>query len=358
MAPPNGHAGDDPAASPIRGLIGTAPAMLEVYAMTRRVAASNASVLLVGETGTGKELVAKALHQLSPRGSGPFVRVNCGALSESLLESELFGHVRGSFTGAIANRTGRFEAAHTGTIFLDEINSTTPKLQVKLLRVLQEREFERVGDTETIRVDTRVVAASNRELLDEVARETFREDLYYRLNVVPIYLPPLRARRDDIPLLVSHFLEHYNEANDRYVVHIQKEALAALGKYHWPGNVRELQNVVERCVVLAPGDELTLDLLPTAIRGGRPPVTIPGRGGDLDSLARDLVEQGMSTVGPGDDTLFERIVSRVERELIAQMLAACGGVQLKAAARLGINRNTLRKKLVEHGMDGAADENG
>jgi DNA-binding NtrC family response regulator len=176
--------------------------------------------------------------------------------------------------------------------------------------------------------------------------------------VVPIHLPPLRSRRDDIPALVSHFLEHYNRENDRYVVHIQKEALAALGKYHWPGNVRELQNVVERCVVLAPGDELTLDLLPTAIRGGRPPVTIPGRGGDLDSLARDLVEQGMSTVGPGDDTLFERIVSRVERELIAQMLAACGGVQLKAAARLGINRNTLRKKLVEHGMDGAADENG
>jgi transcriptional regulator with PAS, ATPase and Fis domain len=358
MALPNGPAGDDPAASPIRGLIGSAPAMLEVYAMTRRVAVSNASVLLVGETGTGKELVAKAIHQLSPRGSGPFVRVNCGALSESLLESELFGHVRGSFTGAIANRTGRFEAAHTGTIFLDEINSTTPKLQVKLLRVLQEREFERVGDTETIRVDTRVIAASNRELLDEVARETFREDLYYRLNVVPIYLPPLRARRDDIPLLVSHFLEHYNEVNDRYVVHIQKEALSALAKYHWPGNVRELQNVVERCVVLAPGDELTLDLLPAAIRGGRPPVTLPGRGGDLDSLARDLVEQGMTTAGPADDNLFERIVSRVERELIAQMLAACGGVQLKAAARLGINRNTLRKKLVEHGMDGAGEDEG
>ncbi|MFM8378475.1 MAG: sigma-54 factor interaction domain-containing protein, partial [Planctomycetia bacterium] len=171
--------GDD-AASPIAGLIGSGPAMAEVYAMTRRVAASNASVLLVGETGTGKELVAKAIHELSARGSGPFVRVNCGALSESLLESELFGHVRGAFTGAVANRTGRFEAAHTGTIFLDEINSTTPKLQVKLLRVLQEREFERVGDTETVRFDTRVVAASNRDLLDEVARERFREDLYYR----------------------------------------------------------------------------------------------------------------------------------------------------------------------------------
>jgi DNA-binding NtrC family response regulator len=349
---PGQHA-DDPSAPPIRGLIGSSGAMQEVYATTRRVAASNASVLLLGETGTGKELIAKAIHELSPRGSGPFVRVNCGALSESLLESELFGHVRGAFTGAVANRAGRFEAAHTGTIFLDEINSTTPKLQVKLLRVLQEREFERVGDTETVRVDTRVIAASNRDLLDEVAKETFREDLYYRLNVVPIHLPPLRARRDDIPLLLTHFLELYNEENDRYVVHIDKAALDALVKYHWPGNVRELQNVVERCVVMAPGDEITPDLLPAAMRGEKTAAasSLPGRGGDLDSLARDLVEQGMTTAGPDDDNLFDRVVSRVERELIAQMLAACGGVQLKAAARLGINRNTLRKKLLEHGLE-------
>ena len=217
--------------------------------------------------------------------------------------------------------------------------------------MLQEREFERVGDTETIRVDTRVIAASNRDLLDEVAKEIFREDLYYRLNVVPIVLPPLRSRREDIPLLVSHFLELYNEQNDRYVVHLQTDALDALVRYHWPGNVRELQNVVERCVVMAPGDEITLDLLPTAIRGGRPSSTMPGRGGDLDSLARDLVEQGLATTAAEDDTLFDRVVSRVERELIAQMLAACGGVQLKAAARLGINSNTLRKKLLEHGLE-------
>ncbi|MFM8579406.1 MAG: sigma-54 interaction domain-containing protein [Planctomycetaceae bacterium] len=339
------------ASAPISGVVGNGAAMSEVYSMTRRVAVTNASVLLVGETGTGKELIARAIHELSPRGSGPFVRVNCGALSESLLESELFGHVRGSFTGAIANRTGRFAAAHTGTIFLDEINSTTPKLQVKLLRVLQEREFERVGDTETIRVDTRVIAASNRELLDEVAKETFREDLYYRLNVVPIYLPPLRQRRDDIPALVSHFLEHYNEVNDRYVVHIHPEALETLVRYHWPGNVRELQNVIERCVVLATGDELTVDLLPLAVRGGGPAPSVPGRGGDLDSLARQLVEEGLNTAASDDDALFERIVSRVERELIAQMLAVCNGVQLKAALRLGINRNTLRKKLLEHGLE-------
>jgi DNA-binding NtrC family response regulator len=171
---------------------------------------------------------------------------------------------------------------------------------------------------------------------------------------VPIHLPPLRGRRDDIPLLVSHFLEHYNEQNDRYVVHIEKAALEALAKYHWPGNVRELQNVVERCVVMAPGDEITLDLLPAGIRGDRPAATtLPGRGGDLDSLARDLVEQGMATAGPGDENLFDRVVSRVERELISQMLADCNGVQLKAAARLGINRNTLRKKLQEHGLEEA-----
>lgn len=340
-----------PDPSPLEGLVGSGAAMREVYAMTRRVAASNASVLLTGETGTGKELIARAIHRISPRGSGPFVRVNCGALSEGLLESELFGHVRGAFTGAVANRTGRFEAAHTGTIFLDEINSTTPKLQVKLLRVLQEREFERVGDTETIRVDTRVIAASNRELLDEVAREQFREDLYYRLNVVPIYLPPLRARREDISQLAGHFLEFYNEANDRYVVHIHPDVLEAFAAYHWPGNVRELQNVIERCVVLAAGDEITLDLLPPAIRGEAAAVAVPGRGGDLDSLARELVEQGLATSADDDDTLFERVISRVERELIAQMLAACKGVQLKAAARLGINRNTLRKKLLEHGLD-------
>lgn len=352
MLRPSGHDNEHHSAAPIAGLIGASAAMLEVYATTRLVAASNASVLLLGETGTGKELIAKAIHELSPRGTGPFVRVNCGALSESLLESELFGHVRGAFTGAVANRTGRFEAAHTGTIFLDEINSTTLHLQVKLLRVLQEREFERVGDTETIRVDTRVIAASNRDLLDEVAKESFREDLYYRLNVVPIVLPPLRSRRDDIPLLVTHFLEQYNEQNDRYVVHIQKEALDVLVRYHWPGNVRELQNVVERCVVMAPGDEITLDLLPTNIRGGKSSAaSVPGRGGDLDSLARDLVEQGLATAPADDDTLFDRVVSRVERELIAQMLAACGGVQLKAAARLGINRNTLRKKLLEHGLE-------
>jgi len=338
---------------PIAGLIGSGGAMQDVYRLTRLVARSNASVLLLGETGTGKELIAKAIHMLSPRGSGPFVRVNCGALSEGLLESELFGHVRGAFTGAIANRTGRFEAAHTGTIFLDEINSTTPKLQIKLLRVLQEREFERVGDTQTIRVDTRVVAASNRDLGAEVEAERFREDLFYRLNVVPISLPPLRKRREDIPELVAYFLAIYNEVNDRYVAHIGPKAMEALQNYDWPGNVRELQNYVERAVVMAAGDELTEDLLPNVVLGGAAsPRTGALRPADLDWLTSELVQQGLAGSDPQEDNLHDKIVNRVERELIQQVMKSCESVQIKAASRLGINRNTLHKKLKDYKLDG------
>ncbi len=336
---------------PTPELIGSGEAMREVYRLTRQVAKSTASVLLLGETGTGKELIARAIHRLSPRGSGPFVRVNCGALTESLLESELFGHVRGSFTGAVGNRTGRFEAAHTGTIFLDEINSTTPKLQVKLLRVLQESEFERVGDTQTIKVDARVIAASNRDLADEIEAERFREDLYYRLNVVPIYLPPLRERREDIRELVSHFLNIYNEANDRYVLHIAPEAMQALEDYHWPGNVRELQNYVERAVVLAEGDELCVDLLPEALRSAGGTRIKRRQRADLETLTYEVVQEGLVGAGPNEDNLHNKIVSRVERELIAQVLLASDGVQTKAAAKLGINRNTLHKKLKEYGLE-------
>ena len=219
-------------------------------APTRQVAPSRACVLIVGETGTGKELIARAIHDLSPRSTGPYIRVNCGALTESLLESELFGHVKGSFTGAVDNRTGRFEAAHTGSIFLDEINSTSPKLQVKLLRVLQEGEFERVGDNNTKKVDTRIIAATNRDLLEEIEAGRFREDLYYRLNVVPIYLPPLRERREDIEPLVLFFLNRYAEQNRREMRRVHPEAMRLLREHDWPGNVRELQNYVERAVIL------------------------------------------------------------------------------------------------------------
>jgi DNA-binding NtrC family response regulator len=348
--PPNEHG------PPIPGLIGSGPAMQEVYRLVRQVAPSNASVLLLGETGTGKELIAKAIHQLSPRGSGPFVRVNCGALHENLLESELFGHVRGAFTGAIENRTGRFEAAHTGTVFLDEINSTTPKLQVKLLRVLQEHEFERVGDTQTIRVDTRVIAASNRDLVEQIEAGHFREDLYYRLNVVTIYLPPLRDRREDIPELVGHFLKLYNQQNRRHVPHVERRAMDLLSAYDWPGNVRELQNYIERAVVLAPGDELTSDLLPDAVLGRKRPRMGRRRSADLESLAAELVELGLATAGPTEDNLYAKVVNRVERELILQVMAACDNVQVKAAARLGINRNTLHKKLEEYQLGEKGEE--
>jgi DNA-binding NtrC family response regulator len=352
------HATTVPIAPPVDalpGIIGSSAAMQAVYRLTRQVARSRASVLLLGETGTGKELIAHAIHALSQRRNRPFVRVNCGALSESLLESELFGHVRGAFTGAIDNRTGRFEAAHTGTIFLDEINSTTPHLQVKLLRALQEREFERVGDTSTIRVDTRVIAASNRDLLEEAAAGRFREDLYYRLNVVPIYLPPLRERREDIAELVAHFLDLYNEQNDRYVAHIDPRALAALQQYDWPGNVRELQNYVERAVVMAAGDELTCDLLPAVVSKNRA-VRRLGAALDFDGLAEQLVHLGLGSAGQDAADVHSRIVDRVEREVISQVLGECGGVQIKAASRLGINRNTLHKKLKQYGLDGEAAE--
>ncbi|HEY1068171.1 MAG TPA: sigma-54 dependent transcriptional regulator [Pirellulales bacterium] len=337
---------------PPAGMIGSSPAMVEVYRQIRKVAPSNANVLLLGETGTGKELAASSIHKLSQRANRPYVRVNCGALSESLLESELFGHVRGAFTGAVADRPGRFEAAHGGSLFLDEINSTSLILQVKLLRVLQEKEFERVGNTETKRVDVRVISASNRDLLLEAEAGRFREDLYYRLNVVPLHLPPLRQRREDVPELVQHFLNVYNEINDRYVVHIQREAMEALQSYHWPGNVRELQNYVERAVVMADGDELDVSLLPEAVLS-KPKPTKPTKGtGDPERLAYDLVEAALTNARPDEDNLI-RIVGRVEQELIAQVMASCDRVQIKAAARLGINRNTLHKKLKEYNLDGS-----
>ena len=345
-----GNQSNEPGGPPIPDIIGTSPAMQEVYRITRRVAGSNASVLILGETGVGKELIADAIHKLSHRSGGPFVRVNCGALSESLLESELFGHVRGAFTGAVANRTGRFEAAHGGTVFLDEINSTSLTLQVKLLRVLQEKEFERVGDTNTLSTDARVVAASNRDLMNEVREERFREDLYWRLNVVPIEIPPLRHRREDIPALVSHFLEYYNEVNDRYVVHMGKGVIEAMQSYHWPGNVRELQNYIERAVVMSETDELSLSNLPRCMVDSSHQPDLPQHGSpnDFGTMARQVVQLGLGqTAG---DEVHSSIVDRIEKEVIRQVLQECNGVQTKAATRLGINRNTLHKKIKDYGL--------
>ncbi len=344
------------AAEPLPGIVGTSPAMRDVYHLTRLVAPTRASVLLVGETGTGKEVIARALHRLSPRADGPYVRVNCGALNESLLESELFGHVKGAFTGAIDNKTGRFEAAHGGTIFLDEISSMSPKLQVKLLRVLQEREFERVGESRTIRVDTRVIAATNQFLEDEIEAGRFRDDLYYRLNVVPIYLPPLRERREDVPALARFFLERYSEENRREPPDLTAEILKLLLAYDWPGNVRELENCMERAVVLSDGPDLRPELVhpPGSGRRLRPPGS---RTGDLQSLIQHLVRIGIQTLPAEDGKLHERIVETVERELIEQVLLQCDNVQVKASARLGMNRNTLHKK-VERYSKPATENNG
>lgn len=344
----------DPAA---HGLIGNSPAMQAVYRLIEKAAACQSSVLLLGETGTGKELVAAALHQLGARRSAPFVRVNCGALPESLLDSELFGHVKGSFTDAVRDRTGRFEAATGGTIFLDEINSTSSTLQVKLLRVLQEREFERVGDSRTIPVDVRVIAASNRDLAREVAGGQFREDLFWRLNVLPIHLPALRRRKEDIRPLLEHFLRLYSSSLNKPLMRIAPAALEALVGYNWPGNVRELQNYMERAAVLAEGDQLTPDLLPECVTGNSvQSQSAVFRPTDQAGLIREFVFDAISRAEPEADNLHDRIVNPVEKELLIQILQQTGGVQKRAAQRLGMNRNTLHKKLKEHGLERTGEE--
>jgi Nif-specific regulatory protein len=331
---------------PLPEIVGNAPAMRAVYRMVRLVAPRSANVLLVGETGTGKEVVAKSIHKLSRRSDGPYVRVNCGALHENLLESELFGHIKGAFTGAIENKTGRFEAAHGGTIFLDEINSMSPKLQVKLLRVLQEREFERVGESRTVRVDVRVVAATNASLEDLVERGQFREDLYYRLHVVAVALPPLRERREDIPDLARFFLRKYVEQNKLpHTPELTPEVIAALKAHDWPGNVRELENAIERLVVLS--DEGPLSAEPLRLDRPRVGPRSGAMGTDVPGLIRALVRAGVQSPLPQGVGLHEYLVRGLERELIEYIMRQCDGVQVKAAARLDINRNTLHKKIEE-----------
>ena len=336
------------------GMIGSGAAMRQLSAMVRRVASSPATVLLTGETGTGKELVARALHDLSQRSSGPFIRVNCGALPESLLESELFGHARGAFTHAFQARTGRFEAAHGGTIFLDEINSCSPQLQVRLLRVLQEQEFERVGDTRTVRVNVRIVAATNSDLPAEVAGGRFREDLYYRLNVIPIYLPGLRERPEDIEELVNFFVWRCAEVWRLPKVSVDAEAMRLLQRYHWPGNIRELQNYIERALTFAEHGQLTVDLLPSQVRGV-PERRISRRSCDRPELiCRELVTWKLEEIGGDSTDAWNHVMNVVERELIRQVLRGSHGVQSRAARYLGINRNTLHKKISDYALESEA----
>jgi Nif-specific regulatory protein len=332
-------------------IIGSSPTMLEVFDTIAQVAVSRATVLLLGETGTGKELIAKAIHFNSNRSDKPFIRMNCGALSGTLLESELFGHIKGSFTGAIRDKIGRFEAANTGTIFLDEVGTIDTGLQVKLLRVLQEREFERVGDTHTMRVDVRIIAATNLNLQDEVAKGRFREDLYYRLNVVTIQLPALRNRREDIPRLIDYFFDKFNAENAKNLNKISRELLNMLVRYPWPGNVRELENAIERAVVLSRSDTLTEDLLPTAIRTFAQQGRSNPASEDLDGLANRLAEQSISEYALREGQIYDLVVRQVEKALIEKALQRCDDVKIKAADFLGINRNTLNKKVKELGIE-------
>ena len=326
------------------GMIGHGPAMSDVYRLTRQVSATSATVLLMGETGTGKELVARALHELSPRSSGPFIRVNCGALSESLLESELFGHVKGAFTSANENRTGRFEAAHGGTIFLDEINSMSYTLQVKLLRVLQEQEFERVGDTKTIRVDCRIVAATNRDLLDEIDAGRFREDLYYRLNGAQIHLSPLRDRADK-KMIIHHILQRELDTISELEpepFQICPEVISLIERHPWPGNIRQLINVIRATLYTASSPFITIKDLPLDFIS-----ELKQNGSECQ-----LTEINQSLIGiPLSNEASTMSLSDWELHGIKTALKECGGNISLAAKQLGITRSTLYKKLDHFQLD-------
>jgi len=302
----------------------TSHAMEEVMNLVGRVAGSNATVLLRGESGTGKELIAKAIHYHSPRASRPLIKVNCAALPETLLESELFGHEKGAFTGAASRRIGRFEAADSGTLFLDEIGDIPPSVQVKLLRVLQEKEFERLGGNQSIKVDVRLVAATNRDLEKAMKEGAFREDLYYRLNVVTVVLPPLRERKEDIPALMEHFITKYGRENKKNITGVTAETRDLLMRYAYPGNVREFENIIERAVVLTKGEIIT--------------------SADVPLHLKTTESEEKICVAKRDGSLTETL-DTVERGIIMEALKAAGGVQTRAAEKLGISERVLRYKL-------------
>jgi two-component system response regulator PilR (NtrC family) len=310
------------------GIIGRSERMRELFELLETVAGTSSTVLITGETGTGKELAARAIHHNSSRRNHRFVALNCSAIPETLLEAELFGHVRGAFTGAVGNRQGRLEQAHRGTLFLDEVGTMSPALQAKLLRVLQEREFERVGDSHTVKIDVRVIAATHSDLARMVAEGTFREDLYYRLNVIPIVMPPLRERRDDIPLLVQHFLERLCAELGRPPVTVTQEAVRRLMAYPWPGNVRQLENAVERAL---------------AFSRGRAQLDVTDLAPEIQNLAeaRDPSEVWF----PDEGIDFDRYVEAVERSLIQRSLERTRGNKRQAARLLNLKRTTLIEKL-------------
>jgi DNA-binding NtrC family response regulator len=312
----------------IDGLVGRSRIMRDLFQLLETVAATSSTVLITGETGTGKELAARAIHHNSPRRSNRFVALNCSAIPETLLEAELFGHTRGAFTGAVGTRQGRVEQAHKGTLFLDEVGTMSPALQAKLLRVLQEREFERVGDSHTIKIDVRVIAATHSDLARMVADGTFREDLYYRLNVLPVQLPPLRERREDIPLLVQHFLQRLAADSGRGPMTVSQEAMRQLMAYRWPGNVRQLENTVERALAFSQGrTSIDIQDLPPEIQN------------------QSAAVEGSETWLPEDGIDFERYIEGIELSLIKRSLERTHGNKRQAARLLNLKRTTLIEKL-------------
>jgi two-component system, NtrC family, response regulator PilR len=315
----------------LENFVGRSRTMLDIFETIRKTAESTSTAMVTGESGTGKELVALGIHHESHRHTGPFVSVNCGAIPEGLMESELFGHLKGAFTGAVANSPGLFSAADGGTLFLDEITEIPHSVQVKLLRAIQERQIRRVGDTRDVKVDVRLIAASNRDLGRAVADGMLREDLFYRLNVIPIHLPPLRDRKEDIPLLVVHFIEKIGKATGKVVRGISPDALATLEGYHWPGNIRELENVIERAIVLGSGDTIVREALPGNLSGPR----------ETSELVPDLPGQGFN---------LEATLDRLERRYIQQALQRTSGNQTRAATLLGLSFRQLRYKVRKHGL--------
>ena len=309
----------------IDNMVGTSNAMKEVYRLIEQVADSNATVLIRGESGTGKDLVAHAIHYNSTRANKPFVKINCTALPETLLESELFGHEKGAFTGATERKVGRFEKANGGTIFLDEIGDFSINLQAKLLRVIQFKEFERLGGSETIKANVRIVVATNKNLEEQIKEKLFREDLYYRINVFPIYLPPLRERKDDIMLLADYFLEQFSKENNKRITRISTPAIEMLTSYHWPGNIRELENCIERAVLLCNDDVVRSEHLPPSLQ---------------------MIKKSDAPLGRS----LTEIIENKERELIIDSLKKCGGQQIKAAKELGLTERILGYKIKKYGI--------
>lgn len=382
IGPPKRSVDETPIADPSVevGMIGGSGAIEQVREIVRTAADSPSTVLLTGESGTGKELVARALHLGSPRRDAPFIRVNCAAIPAGLVESELFGHERGAFTGAVSSRAGRFELADGGTLFLDEVSEIPLEIQVKLLRAIQESEFERVGGTKTIAVDVRLIAASNRDLEADIKAKRFREDLYYRLNVVPIHLPPLRERAEDLPLLIEHFVRRCNERLGKEVRGFTSDALDALARYPWPGNIRELENLVERMVLFASERQIELDALPESFLGGgedepqadeTEPTQAPDQGpaptsaeamGAIPSPAPEhpspekLLRLPLSSLGLDLKEAVRAGSRLVEEALITEALAQTQGNVTRSARLLGISRRSLQSKMKELGLRHGADE--